>query len=250
MRPRPSVSALALVAAACLLAGSCDAERRTHPGTGPSTRGNAVIDPGDGGAYQPKIDPAGFVDVIDNPYMPLKPGASWTYTGTVDGDRERDEVVVRPERRTVMGIEATVVRDTVYDSGGQPVEVTDDWYAQDAAGNVWYFGENTAELDAAGTVTSREGTWRAGLHGARPGIYMPARPRVGQTGQQEYYKGHAEDRSRIVRLTARQLETREWTRLEPGVVSRKVYERGKGMIEEADLKGGDEKTVLVSIKRD
>lgn len=236
MRPRPSVSALALVAAACLLAASCDAERRTHPGSGPST---AVIDPGDGGAYQPKIDPAGFVDLIDNPYMPLKPGASWTYTGTENGDRERDEVVVQPERRTVMGIQATVVRDTVYDSGGQPVEVTDDWYAQDAAGNVWYLGEDSKEVKN-GKVTGTGGSWEAGVDGAKPGIIMLAKPTLGRAYRQEFYPGEAEDMAKVVRLDAttqvsagsfdRLLVTREWTPLEPRNIEDKYYARGVGNV--------------------
>ena len=37
-------------------------------------------------------------------------------------------------------IEARVVRDTVTENGA-PVEMTDDWYAQDKAGNIWYLGE-------------------------------------------------------------------------------------------------------------
>ena len=51
-----------------------------------------------------------------------------------------------------------------------------------------------------GHVTSTEGTWRAGVDGAKPGIYMPAHPRVGQTARQEFYKGHAEDHFQIIGL--------------------------------------------------
>ena len=71
-----------------------------------------VIDPGDGGNYQPEIDPNDFVDVIDNPYLPYPIGASWTYEGTEDGETENVEVTVTPQRKEIMGISATVVRDT------------------------------------------------------------------------------------------------------------------------------------------
>jgi hypothetical protein len=48
LRPRPSASAVAPAATAYVLAGSCVAERRSHPaGTGASSRSAAVIDPGD-----------------------------------------------------------------------------------------------------------------------------------------------------------------------------------------------------------
>jgi hypothetical protein len=193
--------------------------------------------------------PQQFAARVDNPWFPLAPGTTFVYKGVKDGEPTRDVVTVTHRTKLIQGVRCTVVDDRLY-VRGVLAERTDDWYAQDGRGAVWYFGEATAELDKDGKVTTREGSWQAGVHGARAGILIPAHPRVGQEFLQEYYKGHAEDRSRIVRLTARQLETREWTRLEPGVVSRKVYERGKGMIEEADLKGGDEKTVLVSIKRD
>src|SRR5436305_258023 len=69
---------------------------------------------------------------------------------------------------------------------GRLHERTTDWYSQDQAGNVWYFGEATAELDVHGHVKTREGSWQAGRAGARAGIFMPAQPRVGQSGLQEY----------------------------------------------------------------
>ena len=49
------------------------------------------------------------------------------------------------------------------------MEVTDDWYAQDAEGNIWYIGEDTAEYEN-GKVSSREGSFEAGVDGAEPGI--------------------------------------------------------------------------------
>jgi hypothetical protein len=239
MRPGPRSGALALVAAICLLAGACDAERRSGGGTAATTRQTAVIDPGDGGAYHPSVDPTKFVEVIDNPYMPLQPGASWTYTGTVDGERQRNDVVVRPEHKTIMGIPAAVVRDTVKDADGAPIEVTTDWYAQDTDGNVWYLGEDSKELQN-GKVTSTQGSWEAGVGGALPGIIMLAQPAVGTAYRQEFLRGEAEDLAKVVRLGESAkvaagsydslLVTREWTPLEPKNIEDKYYAPGVGNV--------------------
>jgi hypothetical protein len=156
------------------------------------------------------------------------------------------------------GVRCTVLEDRLY-LRGRLAERTTDWYAQDRAGTVWYFGEQTAELDAKGHVSSTEGTWQAGAHGAKAGIYMPAHPRVGETLSQEVYPGHAEDRFRVLSLRAAvstpaarsrgALLTKEWTPLEPGVVDHKLYVRGIGLVKEATVKGGTERLTLVSVRR-
>jgi hypothetical protein len=204
------------------------------------------------------IDPGSFVRGVDNPWYPLKPGTTYVYRGTKDGQPARDVVTVTRRTKTVAGVRCVAVRDDLY-VGGRLAERTTDWYAQDRKGNVWYFGEATAELDRNGRVTTTEGSWRAGVDGARPGIVMPARPRVGQAFLQEYYKGHAEDHFRIVSMSARvavpyatsrrAMVTTEWTPLEPGVIDHKYYVRGIGTVLEQTVKGGDERNVLVSIHR-
>src|SRR5439155_20125721 len=138
-------------------------------------------------------------------------------------------------------------------------ERTNDWYTQDKAGNVWYFGESTAELDRQGHVTSTEGTWQAGRNGTIPGIYMPARPTVGKSGRQEFYRGHAEDHFLVLDLHASvsttaasshdALLTKEWTPLEPGVLDHKLYVRGVGLVVEQSIKGPVERASLVSVRR-
>ena len=114
---------------------------------------------------------------------------------------------------------------------GKREEVTKDFYAQDRHGNVWYFGENTKELDRHGHVTSREGSFKAGRKGARPGLFFPANPRHG-VGARQFFKGHAEDRfkvrSRHAKVsvpfvsTNRAVRTAERTRLEPHVARQQV----------------------------
>src|SRR5215207_9169784 len=125
--------ALSLLCTCAAVFGSACAGSDPGPGEAASTE--AVIDPGDGGQYAPVIDAGDFVATVDNPYFPLAVGSRWVYEGSSDGEAERVEILVTGERRTIMGISATVVRDTV-SVGGGIVEDTYDWYAQDQEGNV------------------------------------------------------------------------------------------------------------------
>jgi hypothetical protein len=203
--------------------------------------------------------PAPFTANVDNPWLPLRPGTTLVYKGTKEGIAETDFVRVTRRTRTIDGVRTRVIDDRIYDAKGRLRERTTDYYAQDRGGNVWYFGEDTAELDVHGKVTSREGTWHAGVDGARAGIFMPADPRVGEHHRQEYYRGHAEDQFRVVSLHASvtvpygtfgdALETHEWTRLEPGVLDAKDYVRGVGEVFEGSLRGPREVFRLVSVRR-
>ena len=203
-------------------------------------------------------DPGRFVRTVDNPWFPLRPGTTFVYRGVKDGKPSRDVVRVTGRTRVIQGVRCTAVSDRLFTSG-RLSERTTDWYAQDRDGTVWYFGEDTAELDRSGDVTSREGSWLAGVAGARAGIFMPARPRVGQRFRQEYLKGHAEDHFEVLSLRAqarvpavsshRALLTKEWTPLEPDVVDHKLYVRGIGLVDERTIRGGDERNALVSWSR-
>ena len=203
-------------------------------------------------------DPSRFVRTIDNPWFPLRPGATFVYRGMENGRPTRDVVHVTGRTRVIQGVRCTAVTDRLYTSG-RLSERTTDWYAQDRLGTVWYFGEDTAELDRAGRVTSREGSWLTGVDGARAGIFMPARPRVGQAFRQELLRGHAEDHFGVLSLRAsarvpavtsdHALLTKEWTPLEPGVVDHKLYVRGIGLVDERTIRGGNERNTLVSWTR-
>ena len=213
----------------------------------------AVIDPGDGGQYEPDIDPASFVDGIDNPYLPFVPGSRWVYEGLEDGEEIRIEVEVTDQRRQVMGISAVVVREVEYEDG-ELIEDTFDWYAQDSEGNVWYLGEDTKEIED-GEVVSTEGAWEAGVDGALPGIIMLDEPAVGDAYRQEYYEDEAEDLGEVFELGQTQTVAagsyedvviiREWNPLEPDVIEDKYYAPGVGLLLELTVEGEDARVELI-----
>lgn len=224
----------------------------TPPGTVPAGEPKATVE-STATSYTVSLDPAQFVRGVSNPYFPLRPGDHWTYlTKTKDGT-ERNDVVVTKQTRTILGIEAVVVHDIVT-VGNQVKEDTYDWYAQDQDGTVWYLGEKTEELER-GKVISTEGSWEAGVDGAQPGVIMQAEPQRGSWYWQEYFAGKAEDQARVIALGASArvpagrfsdlLVTEERSPLEPGVMTRKYYRRGVGVVLERASAGPMETSVLV-----
>lgn len=185
--------------------------------------------------YDPAIDPTAFVADVTNPLFPLVPGTMWVYEA---GDGEHVEVTVTADRTTLLGVSAIVVHD-VGSIDGSIIEDTFDYYAQDRDGNVWYMGEDTQELDH-GQVTSTEGSWHAGVDGAKPGILIPAVPVVGQPYRQEYFACQAEDMGKVVAVDQSVtigtgthtgcLETEDTTPLEPDVLEHKFYCPGVGLV--------------------
>ncbi|HJQ43480.1 MAG TPA: hypothetical protein VJ831_10380 [Jatrophihabitantaceae bacterium] len=201
-------------------------------------------------------DPANYVSEVTNQWFPLHRGQTWTYRGEKDGKPAQESVVVTSMTKTILGVACTEVSDKLY-LDGKLEETTKDWYAQDKQGNVWYFGEDTAELNPDGSVKTREGTWTAGVDGAKAGIYITAQPQFGVDYLQEYYKGQAEDHFVAKRTgvsvtvpggTFSTLETQEYTPLEPDVIDHKYYAPGVGVVKEASS-SGDERTELVSYTR-
>ncbi|MDX1762957.1 MAG: hypothetical protein R3231_01415 [bacterium] len=196
--------------------------------------------------YDPQIDPEDFVDPLEigssvepNPYFPLIPGVTRIYEG---GD-EIIAVTNTFDTQEIMGVICLVVRDVVEEEG-QVIEDTFDWYAQDKAGNVWYFGEIAQNFED-GELVDIEGSWKAGVDGAKAGIIMKADPAEGQVYRQEFFLGDAEDMGEVISLTESAivpgaacdgdcLLTRDWTPLEPDVEEYKYYKSGIGVILEVD----------------
>lgn len=188
----PAVAALvALVIAGC---GGGDEPSATETSTLPQ------------GSEPVELDPARFTTDTDNRWWPMKPGSRWAYRETDTTGTEQKVVVEVTDktRKIANGVEARVVRDTVTEDG-EPIEVTDDWYAQDSEGNVWYLGEDTAEYEN-GKVSSRAGSFEAGVDGAQAGIAMPADPRPGMSYRQEYYENEAEDRAAVITVGEEQVQ--------------------------------------------
>jgi hypothetical protein len=211
--------------------------------------------------YDLTVDPADFADAngdpnsIDNPYFPLTPGTTWTYDGVKDGASLHDVMTVTPATRTIMGVTVRVVSDTAWEDGVL-AEDTFDWYAQDDAGNVWYFGEDTREFDEQGNVTTTEGSWEAGQGDNLPGILMKAQPRSGKTYRQEYAPDVAVDMATVLSVHrhitvpadsyGNVVLTKEFSCLEKGI-DHKFYAPGVGLVAELALSNGREWTKLVSV---
>jgi hypothetical protein len=207
------------------------------------------------GRYAPRIDPARFVAHIDNRYLPFKPGTRIHFEGVSDGTPQTDDELVLRRTKRILGIDCTIVRDTVSEHG-HAVELTFDFYAQDEQGNVWYMGEDSRERRHGRFVQAGD-SWQSGVNGGQPGIIMPAHPRRGQRYRQEFYPpGKALDEARVLRFRRRQtvpfgsfrdvLITAERSPLEPQI-ERKYYAAGVGEIAERVVKGGHEAFKLVSV---
>jgi hypothetical protein len=198
--------------------------------------------------------PADFSTRIDNRYWPMVPGTRWTYR---EGAERSVVTVTRETKRIADGVTARVVRDTAA-KGGEIVEDTFDFYAQDRRGTIWYLGEDTGEFEH-GRLQTKEGSFEAGVDGARPGIVMPAHPRAGMRYRQELYKGHAEDRGEV--LSTRELAetpfgafkrvllTKETDRLEPDVLEYKLYAPGVGPVLSLLVSGGSEREELLAMDK-
>lgn len=120
---------------------------------------------GPGRDYHPNIDPAEFTANVTNPLFPLTPGTTLVYSGIKDGKTALDLFAPSTRTKVIDGVTTRVVEDRLF-LGGFLEERTSDYYAQDTCGNVWYFGEDTAELDRRGRVITTEGSFHAGIDGA------------------------------------------------------------------------------------
>jgi hypothetical protein len=207
------------------------------------------------GPYLPRgIRPFTFVRVpYGNDYFPLKPGTTYTYK-SFDSKNEITEtgvVQVQNKTRSILGVACRVVQDTVYegDSQDKKIEDTTDWYAEDSQHNVWYFGEIAQNFNEEGILEDIDGSWTAGVEGAKPGIIMFADPgiHIGKTYRQEFALGEAEDVAKIIEIVNQlpvlpagvslpasvkgpYLHTHDFSALEPGVVEDKYYAPGVGVV--------------------
>ncbi len=225
----------------------------------PSTVNSPLTPPtgaGSTGSLPELPQPEDFVAVIDNAYLAFTPGKVFTYEGETEDGLEQIVVEVTKQTKTILGVVTTVVHDQAF-LNGELIEDTFDWFAQDIDGNVWYFGEDSKEIQD-GQVVSTAGSWEAGVNGAQPGIIMLANPTVGTKYQQELAEGVAEDMAKVVSLSEEAevpygtyeecLQTVEWTPLEPGAREFKFYAPGVGQVLEVQPKAGGSRIELTKIQ--
>lgn len=216
------------------------------------------------GAGKAKLDPAlcapgrnSFTLAIDNAFFPLPVGRQWAYTGREQGERLGLQITVLNatenffqgrKRVTTRVVEESEWVDTNgngrIDAGEDLIEISRNYFAQSEDGTVCYFGE-VVDIYEGGTVVSHEGSWRADARGNAPGIYMPARPRVGMTFQQEIAPGIAEDQATIIASGVRikvpagtfteTIKARDRNPLD-GSSGIKFYARGVGLIVDGPVK--------------
>jgi hypothetical protein len=229
-----SVAAGVLLTAAGLLTSSCSSDP-----TGPE--------------YNPEI-PATWTTAITNQFYPLIPGTTYQYAGETPEGTETITIEVLDRTRTINGVVATVVSDRAF-LNGELIEDTEDWFAQDQAGNVWYLGEDTKEYED-GQVVSTDGSWEWGIDGALPGIIMWADPaaHVGEEYRQEFYPGEAEDLAKVIATDQSVSVTRGnftgcISALEPGILEHKTYCPEVGLVLEEKVQGDEGRVELTDITR-
>jgi hypothetical protein len=191
-----------------------------------------------GGPYDPLIAPSNFVSSVTNQFYPLTPGTTYYYMGQTAQGVESNVVHVTHNTKVILGVTNVEVHDVVY-LGGELVEETLDWYAQDKEGNVWYFGEHSEQI-VDGVIVGLEGSFIAGEDGAKPGIIMKASPAVGDFYRQEFLLKDAEDVAEVMSLNenvtvqagsySNCLKTEETSPLEPEALEHKYYAKGIGNI--------------------
>lgn len=209
----------------------------------------------------PDMTAVGFTNPtrVTNPYLPLVPGTRLTYEVETEDGLETIITEVLETTRVVNGIESVVFRDRVY-VDELLIEDTQDWFAQDDDGNVWYMGEEVINYtyDDEGNLqgTDNEGAWEAGVDGAQAGIQMWAIPVAGASYYQEYFEAEAEDMGMVVALGVdveladgtvfeNCLQVLDWNPLEPFGLEYKYFARDLGLVKEEKL-GGEETAELVA----
>lgn len=200
---------------------------------------------------------------INNPFFTLQADTQQVFRTKTDEGCETDRMTITDDAQEIDGVNARVVHDVVFSDDQcngdlTKAEDTQDYYAQDDKGNVWYLGElsNTCDNDKC---SLSDGSWIAGqdiFHigtNAEPGLVMLAHPEDGMHYRQEFYSGHAEDEAIVVddevtvklRLSNaidpgffhKCIKTKEFTALEPNVVGFKYYCPNIGLVLETEQPG-------------
>lgn len=187
------------------------------------------------------VEPGELASTGRNPYFVLEPG----YRLTLQQGDERLVITVLDETKVVDGVETRVVEERETKKSAV-IEVSRNYYAISKRTNsVYYFGEDT-DIYKDGKVVKHEGSWLAGVSGARFGLMMPGTPLVGGRYYEEIAPGVAMDRAQVVSVTESMtvpagsftnvLRVEETTPLERGEREYKLYAAGVGLLQDESLK--------------
>lgn len=186
------------------------------------------------------IDKADLSSSGSNPYFILEPGYK-LYFKSSNGDLT---ITVLKDRKTVDGVVTRIIEERETENG-KLIEISRNYFAISKKDKtVYYFGEDV-DMYKNGKITGHGGSWLAGVNGAKPGVAIPGKPKVGYKYYQEVAPGAAMDRAEIVSLTEtikvpagtmkNVLKTLETTPLEPGTKEYKYYVRDLGLIKDGDM---------------
>lgn len=159
--------------------------------------------------YEPDMSPTLFQDPRDpvrtNPYFPLGIGSRWEF----EEEEERIEIEVLDATKRIAGVDCIVVNDRVF-VDGVLVEDTDDWFGLRTDGSIDYCGESVRDFEVfdgddpeTPELVSRDGSFKAGVEGAKSGTAFPGVPSVGHTYRMEWAANEAEDVGTVLSTTYR-----------------------------------------------
>jgi hypothetical protein len=232
-----AVAAVASLAALLVVASACGESRS-------STASSSPPQSDQGSARDFSRESFDRSTLVDNPWLPLRPGRMLAFEGSTfeDGASVSHRLVstVTDLVKPVAGVRNVVVWEQDW-RGGVLAEAELAFFAQDDDGNVWHLGEYPAEYEDGKIVATP--AWIHGIRGATAGIAMPAHPRLGAA---DYAQGFAPppvnwaDRAQTYKVDQRTcvpvgcykgvLVVREFERSKPDASQLKYFGRGLGNV--------------------
>jgi len=180
-----------------------------------------------------------------NPFFILEPGYRLIYAGDEGGVAIGLTVTVLDQTRRVDGVRTRVIKE-VHTADGEIIEISRNYFAIcNRTNSVVYFGEEVDNYEN-GVIINHDGSWLAGVDGARAGIIMPGINLLGARYFQEVAPDVALDQAETVSLSEvvqtpagtfeRCLKTRETTALDPTQLGFKFYAPGIGLVQDGSVK--------------
>ncbi len=188
-----------------------------------------------------EVQKAKLTDKGEGAYFILEPG----YKLILEDDKDTLAITVLDETKLVDGVKCRIVEERET-KGGRLEEVSRNYFAIDEdKGDAYYFGEDVDMYNKDGKVNGHQGSWLAGVDGARFGLLLPGQPEVGARYYQEVAPEVAMDRAEVVSITEEVsvpagkftncLKTRESSGLESGV-EEKLYAPGVGLLRDGGFR--------------